>query len=767
MPDGMPTGGPMILTSNPLATMKKSHIALLCIALAALASSCQKEGLVRLTLSTSNYDGAGKLYVDDDQYSCWSNGDQVAINGTPYTVTATATSAVINGVAASESYAAVYPATIVTGSMAGSTINVTLPRVTDYVEIDGTQHLSAPMAAWTEGTDLQFHNLGSLLVVEVENPSTTDTLTMKRITATSGNAPLSGPATIAMGSHPSLTMTGSNDSCRSIILSFLEGSYTIAPNGRRSYYIPLPPFAEASKLTITVEANTPTSNYLKSKSQSGLTLPANRLAQGPSCTPDSARLFLGTGTSADPYLVENCNDLRILTNDCNTRTRYTSATDRYLLTHDITARNLQMIHTGYFNSEFDGNGHAITLANPASTTNNWGLFGNLFQNANIHHLTLKGALSVTVSGNSNYAIGTFCSSNSDNGKVDYCTSEIDVHVSTPAGGSHTGYLRVGGITGSGYANYCTNKGDILIEGNIKSMNIGGITGLYTGFGLCSHNRNEGDITAQSTRTDSGMDVGGIVGYRTFPSNGSSKDFTDNTNTGNLSGQAATNCYVGGIIAETNGNYGSTCIGCVNQGSLQAIAGTSAVAGGIFGKPMNFGIRNCYNEGHITATATGSGTSIAGGLLGQMSEKKDNTICNSYNKGTVTTSSASASTQFCCGIAGRITNLSLKIQNCYSSGALSTSHDAPAYGIAYADTLRTLANCYWLNSTASTGSNISYASNLISFDTDGALSSPVTVGSHPASTSLLEVLNYWKTDNGNSYSAWAEGGDRMPVFATNL
>ena len=107
--------------------MKKHYLIVAAIA-TLLATGCQKEQeLVTLGAVISQ---TGKTYIND-RYPCWNEDDQVYVNDNAYPISAASgRSGQIANVVGSDSYRALFPASLVTSSMDitnSSSIPITLP----------------------------------------------------------------------------------------------------------------------------------------------------------------------------------------------------------------------------------------------------------------------------------------------------------------------------------------------------------------------------------------------------------------------------------------------------------------------------------------------------------------------------------------------------------------------------------------------------------------------------------------------------------------
>ena len=236
--------------------MKKSYLAFALVAVAVLAAGCKKdqgaEGYVTLNATIDNQ---AKMYIDDNRYPCWDNGDEVYINADAYSVSsATGNSASIVGVAAAEAYRAVYPASLVaagTDITGSGSVAIELPATQVYATANGHQRVDMPMAAYlTEGTTLQFHNICSVVRVEVSN-TTGEALTLDRIVVEAQNAALSGAATATVSGTASDGVSMSATASHAATLSFAGSTVTVPASGTGTFDIVVPPFTN-DNITITL-----------------------------------------------------------------------------------------------------------------------------------------------------------------------------------------------------------------------------------------------------------------------------------------------------------------------------------------------------------------------------------------------------------------------------------------------------------------------------------------------------------------------------------
>lgn len=179
---------------------KRSIASVVCLAALAalLGTGCQKDQKkTQLTVSVAALQGESKVYINSNDKPCWVNGDEVCINtvGQPGQMVVSGNSVTVT-VDESSDYKAIYPNEMVT-SISGNQVVLNLPRVQVYGEdADGRQVVKAPMGAYTEGTHLEFTNMGSLLAISVNNDKGVDLIIDSILVSASGTA-LRGSATVS------------------------------------------------------------------------------------------------------------------------------------------------------------------------------------------------------------------------------------------------------------------------------------------------------------------------------------------------------------------------------------------------------------------------------------------------------------------------------------------------------------------------------------------------------------------------------------------
>ncbi len=131
----------------------------LAIASAIALVSCQKENYPsKFELRTEGFSSGNKMAVNAFT-STWSSGDQVRICNASYTVSVEASRAYVSDVPEDDDYCAVFPASIVAGSISGGTGTVVLPDTYLYEKEGSNQKLPSPMMAYLAGSRHRRHGL--------------------------------------------------------------------------------------------------------------------------------------------------------------------------------------------------------------------------------------------------------------------------------------------------------------------------------------------------------------------------------------------------------------------------------------------------------------------------------------------------------------------------------------------------------------------------------------------------------------------------------
>ena len=166
---------------------------------ALLMAGCQKDNAL-LRIRFDHFAGDDKVYMDYIT-PYLETGDAVCVNQkieTAPTVNMTdATSGTMEVESDPTGYRAVYPDEYVQ-SVSGNEFTMRIPRVQEYVlTTDGKQRVKVPMGGVNEGSQLEFHNLGAMLAVVLENDVYAEPVRIDSIQVCASHASLWGPAVVS------------------------------------------------------------------------------------------------------------------------------------------------------------------------------------------------------------------------------------------------------------------------------------------------------------------------------------------------------------------------------------------------------------------------------------------------------------------------------------------------------------------------------------------------------------------------------------------
>ncbi len=262
--------------------MKKNYI--LCILLTGivLMTSCKKDqDFVTLR---AVIDQPSKVYINSDRYPYWNEGDKVYVNNNSYVLQniSSTTAEIPNVASTANGFRAIYPSNLVAqGTNIGesTTVPVTLGNQTYRTFEDAnnsnaiTQKVELPMGAYTDDDILVFHNLCSVIRLNLTNSysssSSSEGLTINKITITAANAFLSGDGTA--------TINDDEDNDKIVISSgkhdvSLYCGVSLARNEQRTFDIFVPEF-NSDNINITVET---TDGYIEATAN-GVNLGHNKI----------------------------------------------------------------------------------------------------------------------------------------------------------------------------------------------------------------------------------------------------------------------------------------------------------------------------------------------------------------------------------------------------------------------------------------------------------------------------------------------------------
>lgn len=358
----------------------------------------------------------------------------------------------------------------------------------------------------------------------------------------------------------------------------------------------------------------------------------------------------GTGTEADPFLIENAQQLAYLANRVNNGL---DAAGGHISNHDLYyklmtdvnlngSEDFQWTPIGYwisntnnysFGGHFDGNNHTISGLYINSSANRVGFFGYT-DGATIMNLSVSGDTVATT------LLGVYVGGVCAGGIVGYatvtqiknCSNSCNITTNCSDDNSYTG-----GIVGYNICNSsismsitdCYNIGNIISTVSSHTSSTGGIVGRTVNDDYATmtitNSYNVGNIislNSNSTLNGAFSYSGGIAGA-VENSDYATMTITNSYNVGDISSSLNnTRSFSGGIVAYTNGT--STFTNNYNTGNVTS----SYYSGGIVGYAIGVSITNSYNTGDITSTNSSGG--IIGGVSGIIENCYYRDNCGGHN-----------------------------------------------------------------------------------------------------------------------------------------
>ena len=448
----------------------------------------------------------------------------------------------------------------------------------------------------------------------------------------------------------------------------------------------------------------------------------------------------GTGTEADPYLIQSAEHLAKLAQNVNSGTTYSG--QYFKLTTDLNLKNILWIPIGKdttnsFQGTFDGDNHFIdSLYYNASFLQYVGLFGCV-KNATLKKINVNANITQRYSSAASYASG-ICGFASG-GTISDCSNSGMISSSSSYSSSYSG-----GICGYAYASSsgmvsisnCSNFGTI----SSSSSYAGGICGYAntaSGSITISGCENSGDISSSSFSSC----TGGICGYaKTASGTITIRDCSNSgsSSCGGICGHAVNEISSSGTIVISD---------CSNSGDVTS-SYYSYYVGGICGYAINdffssgtIIISDCSNSGTISSSSSYAYNAYAGGICGNtIIDEGEGTITirNCFNSGTISSSSTS-SVAYAGGICG-CTDIMITVSDCSNSGDVTSSYYAGGicgrvYGSGFIRDFNIISNCLNSGIIFSTSSysdayaggicgyvEMSYISNCLNFGTISTTSS---------------------------------------------
>ena len=391
--------------------------------------------------------------------------------------------------------------------------------------------------------------------------------------------------------------------------------------------------------------------------------------------------FSGSGTSDDPYKIENIEDLLKLSENVNSGITYSNQYfelgNRLDFQSDESYKNPNAKY-----DDINKDGKIEDIKTELTTGNGFlpiGDTSHAFEGIfNGNDKTIKNYMAnIAQSDNTDVLVGIF---GNNNGRI--VNLKVTATISVDENIENT-KLVIGTISAknSGIIQTCKTEGTITV--NINQENSSAEIA-----GICAENSGKIADSANSITITSNQLKAGIVAKNTVDSSiENSGEITNCTNEGKIEEQTSSNYYTAGIVANNqNGNITS----CTNNGkidgkSVGGIAGNSTgyivasqntaeisnlkensndeeFAGGIVAILDTATIENCKNTGNIIGTTNVGG--IAGESKGTITQNRNDgqiskvagVICKTVNLG---------------GICGILYNNSI-VELCENNGAISGS-----------------------------------------------------------------------------------------------
>lgn len=347
-----------------------------------------------------------------------------------------------------------------------------------------------------------------------------------------------------------------------------------------------------------------------------------------------SRAFQGTGTEADPYLIENAENLKYLIEQEN---EYYSK--YFLLKSDITIENIAewspIGKKRTFKGNFNGNGHTIQGELTKSTEmNHIGLFSKT-DNATISNLNVR--LNITndsclyVGGVVAKAIRTTITNCHFDGSI--AAGRISGNL-TFIGGivAHADRIQIKG---------CTSRGTIRQNEQIMRNDfcMGGIAGIIDNYSTVTQCENHAEVRGGINEGGHVATVSGITGRVSPDGQPHSAEMTDCYNYGTIYGGSFKN------KTSMNSYNASGIIGCAKKVKLTRVYNYGAIhaqpnhtanfTGGIIGHAYTgeISLLDCANYGEVTGHAQEDTPSYTGGLIGHL-ENNEVQLHRGHNAGNV-------------------------------------------------------------------------------------------------------------------------------------
>lgn len=300
-------------------------------------------------------------------------------------------------------------------------------------------------------------------------------------------------------------------------------------------------------------------------------------------TSDYISELSGEGTEASPYIIDNVDKFKNMTN----------TTDKfYQLSRDLDFTDIEFTPIATFDGTFDGNGKTISNIELTIKDGNGGIFAE--NNGTIKNLTVeKSEITKTGGLENNGGIGILVGIN--NKELSNCHITNSTLNATPTStGTDTGIGLLCGKNTSknSFISECTvTSGNITMEGSTTS-NIGGLVGYNYG-GKVEFSFVKSSTSITYTSTGAGSNIGGLIGcIYGCDIKGCSANINIDTSNPDVA------LKIAGLIGDAFTKYDATAAiqGCYAVGNLtfntrQTYGGFTGSLGGAGAKNL----KNCYTS----------------------------------------------------------------------------------------------------------------------------------------------------------------------------
>jgi len=497
-----------------MRTVKKILLTAIPLALASLTLlGCQKDYDITSLRVEIEQMPHYKTFIDNERYTCWSDGDQVRVNNQDFTLHINGSDCRIDNITISSiGYTALSPATLATSqttmSSAGIT-NLLLPSTYTY----SPDNIPVVMAAYlpTETGTIAFKNACMVMQLNLTN-NYSHSIRISNVKISDNLAPLSGAFQIDdIDSYtPTLTRTAGGDTTRTVMLQMTETEpIELDPNESVNLYAVLPPTDSytGNKFTIEIDALD-----LQAAENDAIVIyhfKHRQAANANGCIPRNTLVPLnieldapytttlkGLGTETNPYKISSIENLIAMEQLVNRGYDPIGLGEPFASAHYVQTSEIfdnwessVPLHPigndkNNFTGVYDGQGYPIWLSNSAIEGDECvGLFGYIASGAIIKsvYLDCSALIANTEYSNHSAMIGLICG-HAENSTIDRCwTIYSECGITCNAVHAYIGGI-VGEMTAGNFdrslLTNCHNFADIYVNGDRISNRyyVGGIAG---------------------------------------------------------------------------------------------------------------------------------------------------------------------------------------------------------------------------------------------------------------------------------------------------